>query len=86
VIKRERRAPDHPPVPPETVCFISSLPPDADLRLRAVRAPGSIANNLHWTLDVVLRQADARLRVLNGVENFAILSSLRTQSAQASSC
>jgi hypothetical protein len=34
---------------------------------------GSIENNLHWTLAVVFRQADARVRVLNGAENFAIL-------------
>jgi predicted transposase YbfD/YdcC len=72
-VTRERRALDNIPVPPETVYFISSLPPDAELLLRAVRAHWSIENNFHWTLDVVFREDDARLRVLNGAENFAIL-------------
>lgn len=64
---------DNTPVPPETVYFISSLPPDAEQLLRAVRAHWSIENNFHWTLDVVFPEDDARLRVLNGAENFAIL-------------
>lgn len=72
-VKRERRALDNQPVPPETVYFISSLPPDAELLLRAVRAHWSIENTFHWTLDVVFREDDARLSVLNGAENFAIL-------------
>lgn len=70
---RERRPLDNTPVPPETVYFISSLPPDAELLLHVVRAHWSIENNFHWTLDVVFREDDARLRVLNGAENFAIL-------------
>lgn len=73
MVKRERRSLDNQPVSPETVYFISSLPPDAELLLRAVRAHWSIENNFHWTLDVVFREDDARLRVLNGAENFAIL-------------
>lgn len=73
MVKRERRALDNQPVPPETVYFISSLPPDAELLLSAIRAHWSIENNFHWTLDVVFREDDARLRVLNGAENFAIL-------------
>lgn len=72
-VRRELRALDNTPVPPETVYFISSLPPDAELLLRAVRAHWSIENNFHWTLDVIFREDDARLRVLNGAENFAIL-------------
>lgn len=72
-VKRERRSLDNTPVTPETVYFISSLPPDADLLLMAIRAHWSIENNFHWALDVVFREDDARLRVLNGAENFAIL-------------
>jgi len=72
-VKRERRSLNNIPVTPETVYFISSLPPDADVLLRAIRAHWSIENNFHWTLDVVFREDDARLRVLNGAENFAIL-------------
>jgi predicted transposase YbfD/YdcC len=73
MVKRERRALDNKPAPVETVFFLSSLPPDADLLLRAIRAHWSIENNFHWTLDVVFHEDDARLRVLNGAENFAIL-------------
>lgn len=73
MVKRERRALDNTPAPVETVFFISSLPPDADLLLTAIRAHWSIENNFHWTLDVVFREDDARLQVVNGAENFAIL-------------
>jgi predicted transposase YbfD/YdcC len=73
MVRRERRHLDNQPVAPETVFFISSLPPDAELLLQAVRAHWSVENNLHWVLDVVFREDDARLRVLNGAENFAIL-------------
>lgn len=73
MVQRERRALDNKPVAPETVYFLSSLPPDADRLLSAIRAHWSIENNFHWTLDVVFHEDDARLRVLNGAENFAIL-------------
>ena len=73
MVKRERRALDNRPVPVETVFFISSLPPDAELLLAAIRAHWSIENNFHWTLDVVFHEDDARLQVVNGAENFAIL-------------
>jgi predicted transposase YbfD/YdcC len=73
MVKRERRSLDNQPVTPETVYFISSLPPDAELLLAAIGAHWSIENNFHWTLDVVFREDDARLSVLNGAENFAIL-------------
>jgi len=73
MVKRERRALDNAPAPVETVFFISSLPPDAELLLSAIRAHWSIENNFHWTLDVVFREDDARLQVVNGAENFAIL-------------
>jgi predicted transposase YbfD/YdcC len=73
MVKRERRTLDNAPAPVETVFFISSLPPDAEQLLTAIRAHWSIENNFHWTLDVVFREDDARLRVVNGAENFAIL-------------
>jgi predicted transposase YbfD/YdcC len=73
MVKRERRALDNTPVSVETVFFISSLPPDAELLLTAIRAHWSIENNFHWVLDVVFREDDARLRVVNGAENFAVL-------------
>ena len=73
MVKRERRALDNLPTTVETTFFLSSLPADADLLLYAIRAHWSIENNFHWTLDVVFREDDARLTVLNGAENFAIL-------------
>lgn len=73
MVKRERRALDNKPVAPETLYFLSSLPPDAERLLSSIRAHWSIENNFHWALDVVFHEDDARLRVLNGAENFAIL-------------
>lgn len=73
MVKRERRALDNAPTSVETAVFLSSLPADADLLLYAIRAHWSIENNFHWTLDVVFREDDARLAVVNGAENFAIL-------------
>lgn len=73
MVKRERRALDNIPASVETVFFISSLPPDAEVLLSAIRAHWSIENNFHWTLDVIFREDDARLRIVNGAENFAIL-------------
>jgi predicted transposase YbfD/YdcC len=73
MVKRERRRLDNSPSSVETTFFISSLPPDADRLLAAIRAHWSIENNFHWTLDVVFREDDARLRVENGAENFAVL-------------
>jgi predicted transposase YbfD/YdcC len=73
MVKRQRRLLDNTPAPVETVYFLSSLPADAQLLLHAIRAHWAIENNFHWTLDVVFHEDDARLRVLNGPENFAIL-------------
>lgn len=73
MVKRERRTLANDSSSTETAFFISSLPPDADRLLAAIRAHWSIENNFHWTLDVVFREDDARLRVENGAENFAIL-------------
>lgn len=73
MVKRERRPLDNSPAPLETVFFISSLSADAELLLAAIRAHWSIENNFHWVLDVVFREDDARLQVLNGAENFAVL-------------
>lgn len=73
MVKRERRSLDHTLISFETAYFLSSLPTDADLLLYAVRAHWSIENNFHWALDVVFREDDARLTVVNGAENFAVL-------------
>ena len=71
MVQRERRHGDRSQT--ETVYFISSLPPDADRLLRAVRHHWRIENTLHWVLDVIFHEDDARLRIGHGAENFAIL-------------
>jgi len=71
MVQRERRHGDRSQT--ETAYFISSLPPDADRLLRAVRHHWRIENTLHWVLDVIFHEDDARLRIGHGAENFAIL-------------
>ena len=71
MVHRERRQGDRRQT--ETSYFISSLPPEADRLLRAIRQHWGIENSLHWTLDVIFHEDDARLRVGNGAENFAVL-------------
>ena len=53
--------------------FISSLEPDAKKIIEAVRAHWSIENCLHWTLDVVFREDDSRMRVGDEPENFSLI-------------
>jgi predicted transposase YbfD/YdcC len=53
--------------------YLSSLPPQAAQFAQAVRNHWGIENRLHWTLDVILREDQSRLRVGHGAENFAVL-------------
>lgn len=53
--------------------FLSSLPLDAALLARAVRAHWGIENRLHWVLDVVFHDDLMRLRTGNGPKNMATI-------------
>lgn len=53
--------------------FLSSLPLDAALLARAVRAHWGIENRLHWVLDVVFHDDLMRLRTKNGPRNMSTI-------------
>ena len=53
--------------------FLSSLPLDAKLLARAVRAHWGIENRLHWVLDVVFHDDLMRLRTEHGPHNMATI-------------
>lgn len=53
--------------------YISSLTGDAHTMLRATRYHWGIENSLHWVLDVVFREDQARMRQGNSAHNFAML-------------
>ncbi len=74
MIQNERRIGDQ--VQLATRHFISSLPPDAEHLLDCVRQHWSIENTCHWTLDLVFREDDSRVRIGHASRNFALLSRL----------
>ncbi len=53
--------------------YISSLPANAQLIARSVRAHWAIENSLHWTLDVTLNEDASRICARNAPENIAII-------------
>ena len=53
--------------------YLSSLPSNAELFGKAVRAHWGIENSVHWVLDMVFREDESRMRKGNSPENFAIL-------------
>ena len=53
--------------------YISSLTGDAHPLLRGSRHHWGIENSLHWVLDVVFREDQARMRQGNSAHNFAML-------------
>ena len=56
--------------------YLSSLPPQAKTIALAVRAHWQIENNMHWCLDVALREDESRVRKDHAPRNLATLRRL----------
>ena len=53
--------------------YLASPPPDAHVLAGVIRSHWSVENQLHWCLDVQLREDSSRIRSRNGADNFAWL-------------
>jgi len=73
-VQRERRLPDKTEI--DTAYYISSLPAEAAPLLAATRFHWAVENSLHWVLDVIFKEDDARVRVGHAAHNLAILRQL----------
>lgn len=60
----------------ETAYYLSSLRVDAKAMEKIIRCHWSIENSLHWTLDVVFREDESRIRSRGGATNLAALRKL----------
>ncbi len=57
----------------ETLLYISSLKPQAQLIAEVIRKHWGIENSLHWVLDIAFREDECRKRKDHSAENFAML-------------
>ena len=71
LVERTRRIGDKTSV--ERRYYISSLAPDAEKLMRAVRSHWEVENRLHWCLDVTFREDESRLRNRIAGDNVAWL-------------
>ncbi len=58
----------------QTRFYLSSLPADAQLINRSVRAHWAIENSLHWVLDVGFNEDDSRKRTGFAAQNYSLLN------------
>lgn len=58
----------------ETRYYLSSLPLGVKLFARAVRSHWAIENSCHWSLDIIFREDESRIRDRQERENFAWLN------------
>ena len=57
----------------QTRYFISSLPPNAEKLLEAIRSHWGVENSLHWVLDVVFDEDHNRVRKNHAPQNLAVI-------------
>lgn len=70
-VVRERRTDEK--IQTDVAYYISSLPNDAELSLFCSRSHWAVENSLHWVLDVIFKEDEARIRKGNAPQNFAVL-------------
>lgn len=56
--------------------FISRLPADSALLLHAIRSHWGIENTLHWTLDMIFKEDESRIRNRNASQVMALFRRL----------
>ena len=69
----ESRRESHGGIQRETRLYITSLTQDAAAVGPAVRDHWSVENNLHWTMDMMFRDDECRVRTGNAPANFTTI-------------